>query len=288
MGSQDFARIPYLIPLRDGRLVLEFFSVLMPEGHLPGGSFQAVVAMSDLQGAVIRDPRTGQLETQMLSDPSPPSIQELESVVRDLDLRLEPLGVVLPEHLARWLEREGVDPSRVLVLLAGDLCGVLERGATCDVRPVWEAFARHFRYVVGVTGNHDLLDKPPEGMWLLDADVLNLEGVKIGGVSGIVGRQDRNPRNRDARAYREVLEKVLSHRPEILLVHPCPDVGEFSGNAVVAEVLKGYPASLHVVCGHVPWPRVRVRLGSHVVVWNVDHRALCFRGNPRHDLPAEF
>ncbi|SHK50468.1 metallophosphoesterase family protein [Rhodothermus profundi] len=264
----------YLAPQRDGKVSLHRLEMEeITISDLPK-AFQAVVAVSDLQGAVILDPRTGIIETEGLFDPSR---EVLESVVRDLGVLLEPMGVVLPIYLTRWLESREISVSQTLVLLAGDLCGVLEWGATCDVRRVWEAFAHHFPYVVGITGNHDLLDEPPTGTWLLDGEVLELKGLKIGGISGVVGRKDRNPRNRDAPTFRKVLEKILSKRPHVLLLHPCPEVKPlWLGDAMIAEVLQQYPHGLHVVCGHVEWPSSHARLGPHSV-WNVDHRVILFR-----------
>ncbi len=265
----------YLAPQRDGKVSLhklEMEEITICD--LPK-AFQAVVAVSDLQGAVILDPRTGIMETEGLFDSSR---EVLEAVVQDLGVQLRPMGVMLPIYLTRWLESRGISVSQTLVLIAGDLCGVLKRGASCNVRPVWDAFAHYFPHVVGITGNHDLLDEPPAGTWLLDGEVLELRGLKIGGISGVVGRKDRNPRNRDARTYRRVLKEVLSQRPHMLLLHPCPEVQPplWLGDAMIAEVLLQYPHSLHVVCGHVEWPSSHARLGHHSV-WNADHRVILFR-----------
>ena len=51
------------------------------------------------------------------------------------------------------------------LLLCGDLYvrpALDARGGLGDVRPVWRAFARHFRWVAGVPGNHDAFGTPSE------------------------------------------------------------------------------------------------------------------------------
>lgn len=88
--------------------------------------------------------------------------------------------------------------DRVGVILAGDLFarpGLDRRGGSGDVRAVWLALARRCRWVAGVAGNHDLFGPKPSvpdfqvfcqspGVHFLDGDVAELEGLRIGGLSG--------------------------------------------------------------------------------------------------------
>src|SRR5262245_22189259 len=103
------------------------------------------------------------------------------------------LGEVLAQEL-RQLEDLDLIPRReqIGVILAGDLFAAPagdKRGATGDVRPVWAALAREARWVAGVAGNHDLLGSDREnerlgrlGAHLLDGEVVDLDGLRIGGV----------------------------------------------------------------------------------------------------------
>jgi len=103
------------------------------------GAVEAVVCCSDLQGIV-------------------------PAARWDAPRRL--VGEVVAEELAILAEL-GVLPtaSRVGVLLAGDLYTIPtldRRGGYGDAWPVWLAFARRFRWVVGVAGNHDDLTQPTD------------------------------------------------------------------------------------------------------------------------------
>jgi len=99
--------------------------------HLPDG-LEAIVATADLQGRGLEREDGG---------PAPL------------------LGELLAEELEA-LAKLGEIPSPDVtgVILAGDLYSRPEldcRGGSGDVRVVWDAFARNFRWVAGVAGNHD-------------------------------------------------------------------------------------------------------------------------------------
>lgn len=69
--------------------------------------------------------------------------------------------------------------------------------------PSGEAFGQQFRWVVGVAGNHDTFGAPREQaqffrqrpeLQLLDGDVVDVDGLRVGGVGGIMGRPDKQGR----------------------------------------------------------------------------------------------
>src|SRR5262245_29837774 len=100
---------------------------------------------------------------------------------------------LLGELLAQDLERLGRSAMRppadeVGVVLAADLWAdpqSRKRGGLGDVAPVWNAFARSFRWVAGVLGNHDRLDRTPYAhQHLLDGTLAAPDGLRIGGVGG--------------------------------------------------------------------------------------------------------
>jgi hypothetical protein len=197
------------------------------------------------------------------------------------------LGEVLAEHLAELAERGELPPlGRIGVLLAGDLYsapGGDQRGATGDVRRVWQAFSERFRWVAGVAGNHDLFGTARErerfttlpGVHLLDGTAAELDGLRIGGVSGIIGNP-KKPGRRDEPTFFELLERALFCRPELLLLHEGPDVPRTRrpGTASIRELIEVARRDLLVICGHSHWHEPLAQLDSGCQVLNVDARAV--------------
>ena len=199
------------------------------------------------------------------------------------------LGEVLAEELALLGDLgELPHPHHVGILLAGDLYSdpsAAVRGASGDVRSVWRAFAERFRWVAGVAGNHDTFGTPRErerfqqmdGIHLLDGEVREVDGLRVGGVGGIIGRADK-PGRREEEAFLALLREVLRPRPDVLVLHQGPDdpAREQRGSPGIREVLGGEDAPL-VVCGHAHWDEPLAELPSGVQVLNVDGRAVWLR-----------
>ncbi|WIG94734.1 metallophosphoesterase [Myxococcus sp. SDU36] len=197
------------------------------------------------------------------------------------------LGEVLADGLAS-LSAEGMLPplEHTGVVLAGDLFSddsALVRGASGNVRSVWEAFGQQFRWVVGVAGNHDTFgtareqarffrQRPEQRM--LDGDVVEVDGLRVGGVSGIIGRPDK-PGRRDEEAFLRSLRDVLRQDPELLVLHQGPDVPgtRMRGSAAIRERLPARD-DLLVICGHAHWDTPLVSLPAGPQVLNVDSRAV--------------
>lgn len=176
------------------------------------------------------------------------------------------VGEALVELLVE-LEAAGlVAPLNTIgVLLAGDLYSepaARKRGATGDIRNVWRAFARSFRWVAGVAGNHDQFGATARdrerfgrepGIHLLDGQVVELDGLRIGGVSGIIGPLEKHNR-RDEEEMLSVLEQVVASSPQVIVLHEGPDCGRGRpGNAAIGQVLAACREPL-IICGHVHWP----------------------------------
>ncbi len=197
------------------------------------------------------------------------------------------LGEVLAEHLAELAELGELPPlGRIGVLLAGDLYSAPagdQRGATGDVRRVWQAFTERFRWVAGVGGNHDLFGTPRErerftdlpGVHFLDGTATELDGLRIGGVSGIIGNP-RKPGRRDDQTFFELLDLALFCRPEVLILHEGPDAPRFRrpGNPSIREHLEVARRDLLIVCGHAHWHEPLAQLDSGSQILNVDARAV--------------
>lgn len=196
------------------------------------------------------------------------------------------LGVELVEVLlALSDERLIPEPSGLGVVLAGDLFsapGGDVRGATGDVRAVWEAFAASFRWVAGVAGNHDQFgsDKEQrrlasrEGVELLDGRVARLDELPVGGVGYIMGHPAKVGR-RSEQDFMAALSLTLEQAPSLLVLHQGPDgVGRRQrGSELVRELLELAPPDL-VVCGHVHWDDPLAELTHEAQVVNVDGRVI--------------
>ncbi len=196
------------------------------------------------------------------------------------------LGEVLADELAILGELGELPmPGTIGVVLAGDLysdANANVRGASGDVRAVWQAFAEHFRWVVGVAGNHDTFGGAREqarfqqrpGIHLLDGDVVDLEGLRVGGVGGIIGNADK-PGRRDEAEHLRQLGATLRESPELLVLHQGPDVEgtRLRGSPVIRECVSKRKGLL-VVCGHAHWVTPLATLQGDVQVLNVDSRVV--------------
>ncbi len=196
------------------------------------------------------------------------------------------VGEPVAEALAGLGEAGTLPPAdRTGVVLAGDLWSdpaCKKMGGLGDVRPVWRAFASRFRWVAGVAGNHDAFGHPrersafvaEERTHLLDGDLVELDGLRIGGVGGIVG-DPRRPNRRDAIDQTDLVLSVLSRGVDLLVVHEGPDVpgSDLPGEPALREALEVAEDRASVVCGHVHWKQPGARLGRRQVL-NVDARVL--------------
>ncbi|MBC8868261.1 MAG: metallophosphoesterase [Planctomycetes bacterium] len=198
------------------------------------------------------------------------------------------LGEALPARLAAEIVPGlGLDEGTIGVFLAGDLYTVPaldRRGGSGDVRAVWEAFGDEFSWVIGVAGNHDTFGANPNApprfprhLHYLDNDRVNVDGLKIAGLGGIIGNP-RRPRRRSNDQYTECLESLLQHRTDILITHDGPNdpVGGHRGSPIIREIVERLRPSL-VVRGHAHWKQPLVRLCGGVQVLNVDARVVVLR-----------
>lgn len=198
------------------------------------------------------------------------------------------LGQVLADELEVLSELGEVPPlDRVGVILAGDLFarpGLDRRGGSGDVRPVWLALARRCRWVAGVAGNHDLFGPKPSvpdfqdfsrspGVYFLDGDLVALDGLRIGGLSGVVGRPIR-PWRRSEQAFLHATELLLRDAPDLLVMHDGPDVPALGlrGLAGVRTLLETHGGKLLLIRGHAHWETALVHVARNVQVLNVDSR----------------
>jgi Icc protein len=187
------------------------------------------------------------------------------------------LGEVVSEEL-RLLCDLGEIPSVDGVVMAGDLYDYPEchkLGGTGDVTSVWNAFAADFKEVVGVHGNHDMIDEVQliSRVTVLDGNVCSQMGLVIGGVSGIIGRADRNQRKSEPE-FSAALKKVLKKNPDVIVLHQGPDDPKTgrAGETLVRELLEKSGSGL-VICGHCHWEDPYADIGENQVL-NVDGRVM--------------
>ncbi len=209
--------------------------------------------------------------------------KQLEALVFASDLQAREdaesnraLGVIAAETLAKKLSIQKIHAQRVGVILAGDLYTsktLHRRFGVGDVSDVWDAFSDRFRWVTGVLGNVDRLPRRARKCHhLLEGSSIELDGLKIAGVSGIIGSAKMENRRPEAEVLRE-LHKVLHSEPEILVLHEGPSIpGEnCRGNDAIRQALRGFGGL--VVCGHNTWPQPLQSLRRACVV-NADSRVI--------------
>lgn len=198
----------------------------------------------------------------------------VDSIVATADLqgRDRPGGCLLGQWVAEELEAMAelrIIPPPSAILLAGDFFDHLEcskRGSSGEVGPVWCAFADRFPEVVGVHGNHDILEAVPEGTAVLDGQVEEVAGLRIGGICGIMGRTTK-PQRRDRTEYLSLYEKILDQDPQIILSHCGPDdpISGRIGEPDVRELLERAGNSL-VIFGHSHWQEPIAEFGGNQVL----------------------
>lgn len=197
------------------------------------------------------------------------------------------LGEILAEILPIIIEIElGIKAEKTGVVLCGDLFASLDkRGGLGDVRKVWDTFRNSFKWVAGIAGNHDSFGnkvrfeefKKTEGIYYFDKEFKEIEGVKIAGISGIIGKPGRVNR-RSEEDYLEILKNLLKKNPDILLLHQTPNnyVEGLGGDENITKIIENSNQTL-VFCGHYHWNRPILEFSNKTQVLNVDSRVVILK-----------
>lgn len=230
--------------------------VLAKVDYLPDG-LDAIIATSDLQGI---DPKNHRLLGHLVSE-------ELEKLANSGKIP---------------------SPQTTGIILAGDFFAHIDkRGGVGDVREVWYAFGRRFRWIAGVGGNHDSFGRTPQEMkafqkqkriHYLDGDIISLDGLQIGGISGIIGKTTK-PFRRSEQDFRQLIQEVLEESIDILVLHEGPNDTEsklIGNQSIRAELTRGSTrgGNLLVICGHSHWRVPMTALPQGIQVLNVDTRVV--------------
>ena len=199
------------------------------------------------------------------------------------------IGHAVAEHLEELCHQGALPaPRRCGVILAGDLYAVPSldrRGGLGDVCQVWRALRAPFAWAAGVAGNHDAFGSECDlsalediaGCYGLDESVIELNGLKIAGISGILGASTK-PWRRAPERFERAIAELLDCRPDLLVLHHAPQRpgDESSGSAQIAAAIARHEhgAEALIVCGHVHWESPLHKLGSGAWALNVDHRVV--------------
>lgn len=178
------------------------------------------------------------------------------------------------------LQEQGLISHVDLVILAGDLFDYPDcrkRSGSGYVTSVWNAFANNFENVIGVHGNHDKVaeDELLSNVTILDGDVIRYKNIKIGGVSGIIGKVTRNQR-KSYEQFEQELSNVISKRCDIVVLHAGPDDpgNNQRGEPMVRHQLENTNTGL-VIFGHCYWDIPLITIGTNQVL-NVDSKVFIF------------
>ncbi len=204
---------------------------------------------------------------------------DLQGVVPGPQGRSELLGVQVAAVLDDLAQAGAIPPAaRTGVILAGDLYCVPaanKRGGYGDVADVWNAFARRFAWVVGVAGNHDDVSgvaRLGSGVHLLDGELAAPDGLRIGGVGGIIGNP-RKPGRRSEADQLGAIGRAIDHDLDILVLHEGPSGDDKQpGNLAIRRAIEAGDVGL-TICGHDHW---RAPLAAHAggQILNVDARVV--------------
>lgn len=207
---------------------------------------------------------------------------DLQGIVPGPQGRSELLGVQVAAVLDE-LARDGVIPpaARTGVILAGDLYSVPaanKRGGYGDVADVWVAFVERFAWVVGVAGNHDDVSgvaKLGARIYLLDGELAEPDGLRIGGVGGIIGNP-RKPGRRSEADQLGAIARTIGQDLDILVLHEGPRGDDKQpGNDAIRGAVEAGAVGL-TICGHDHW-RSPLAEHAHGQILNVDARVVVLR-----------
>jgi len=200
------------------------------------------------------------------------------------------VGEELPEFLKFLIKIELTtnENPKIGVLICGDLFTSLDkRGADGDVRSVWLKFKEQFEWVVGVAGNHDRFGnkleeeefKSTKNIYLLHKVVKEIDNLKIGGISGVIGRKDKTYRV-DEKEYLDNLKKLLKKKLDFVILHETPDFPSlgFIGNPKIRAAIEEENTS-NICCGHCHWEKTLIEFENKSIVMNVDSKVVILKKN---------
>lgn len=260
---------------------IEYIEYLtIPHGALTAQKFQLPIYLGEIEGLAKN------IDSIVVTS-------DLQGVCRFEYISNLLLGEVLAESLPLIYEMyiPQLSLNKSWAFLCGDLYANLEkRGSSGNPIQVWQAFAKYFDQVIGIAGNHDdfaddLIElKLMENVHFLENDLLKLNGIKVAGLSGIIGRTDKNFRLEEP-FYLSAFEKLLKQQPDIILTHLSPHFEEygFLGELQLTKILEKYAENL-LCCGHSHWDTSQVAtLRNNTQILNADSKVFILINKNRNN-----
>lgn len=190
---------------------------------------------------------------------------------RELGDKNRLIGEVVAEKVSSFCK---VDIS----ILAGDFYDDInckKRSAFGDVSAVWNKFAEISEYVVGVNGNHDIVDANnlKDNITILDGNKINIGEINFTGISGVMGNPRKNQRRLDT-DFLFLLNKIITKKTDVIILHQGPDNGtDYKGDVAIKEIIKNKYDGL-LIFGHCFWQKDWfVNIGRSQAL-NVDNRVI--------------
>jgi 3',5'-cyclic-AMP phosphodiesterase len=193
------------------------------------------------------------------------------------------LGEVLASEI-KVLRTRGLLPSadRTAAVLAGDFQPRADEG---DIRAVWFALADVCRWVAGVAGNHDtfgsdgsawnvLFATDRSELHFFDENTTTLDGLKIGGISGIVGTQIGRWIRTESE-FAAAISRLANRGLDLLISHDGPNVAgtALTGWPSIRQALESAQPTI-LVRGHDFWASPLAILNNGTQILNVDERVV--------------
>lgn len=189
------------------------------------------------------------------------------------------LGEILAENLKLIFDVyfPTINREKTIAFLCGDFyTDLIKRGQSGNPTKVWRKFASVFGQTVGIAGNHDKFNSEEninsiKNAKLLINEIFEIEGLRIGGLSGIIGRADKNFRLEET-DYLKALSNLLSKKPNLLLTHLSPQISSeyLQGDERLTEMLVKVNKMI-LFCGHSHWEYNKAfDMGNETQILNAD------------------
>ncbi len=186
------------------------------------------------------------------------------------------LGEAVSEELT-LLNNLQIIPNFELIISVGDLYDkpkLNKYGASGEVGSVINSFANICENVVIVHGNHDIIKNTTDildNVTILDGNAIKFSNITISGVSGIIGKPERNQRKSEEE-YLKLLKKIAPKKADITLLHQSPKGNKPKqiGDINIQEHFINQGQTL-LISGHCHWENHLAELGKTQVL-NTDSK----------------
>ncbi|MFC2131594.1 metallophosphoesterase [Bacteroidota bacterium] len=255
INSEPISEIPYY-SLSTGRKVERcLLHVFEAEATGLPDEIDTLICTSDLQGTLSRN----------------------STKLKDL------LGIYVAKELASFFDTTNYSAkSKTGVLLAGDFfCqpDLAGRGGYGFVDEVWYAFSSKFRWVAGVAGNHDnfrqsFYSNPKPNIFYLNNNFQDVDNIKIGGLSGIIGDSKKRPNRYSEEDYIMQLRNLTNNSLDILILHQHLDMIDFN-KVVISQRYETSPKL--IIHGHKPTTQNFYELPNGTQIVNVHEKVMIIK-----------